>query len=257
MYYKNKNIKLYYEKYGNKGEVILILPGWGDTRKTFDFLVSNLEKDYIIYIFDYPGFGKSTFPDNDLTIYDYAKIFYNFIQEKNLQNPIIIAHSFGGRISILLSSIYKLNIKKMILIDSAGIKPKKTIVKWLKQSLYKGLKRLRYLLPKKWNETYQKWLLSKFSSADYQALDPKMMPTFRNIVNENLKDYLKDIETETLLIWGEMDSDTPLKDGIKMEKEITNSGLVKIQHATHYCYLEQPIFVLQVIMYFLNEKKRI
>lgn len=54
MYYKNKNIKLYYEKYGNKGEVILILPGWGDTRKTFDFLVSNLEKDYIIYIFDYP-----------------------------------------------------------------------------------------------------------------------------------------------------------------------------------------------------------
>lgn len=256
MYYKNKNIKLYYEKYGTAGDTILILPGWGDTRETFHFLISNLEKNYTLYIFDYPGFGKSIFPDKDMTIYDYGNLFSDFIQDKKIEKPIIIAHSFGGRISILLSSLHRVKIQKMILIGSAGIKPRKTLKKYCKQTLYKIMKHFRIFLPKKRRNLYQKWLLSKFSSADYQALNPKMMPTFRNVVNENLKKYLKNIQTETLLIWGEKDQDTPIKDGMQMEKLIPNVGLVRLQHATHYCYLEQPILVLQIISLFLNEKKR-
>ncbi len=255
MYYKNKNLSIYYEKEGSGKRDLIILPGWGDTRKTFDFLISNLKKDYIIYIFDYPGFGKTSFPDKDITIYDYANLFKDFITEKKLKNPIIIGHSFGGRIAILLTSIYHIEIEKMILIDAAGIKPKKKIKQYLKQTLYKILKKGKYLLPKKKKELYQKWLLNKFSSADYQALPTGMMKTFRNIIREDLKTYLKEIKTETLLIWGEYDLDTPLTDGILMEKEIKNSALIKIRHATHFSYLEQPFLILRIINQFLKEKR--
>lgn len=216
MYYKNKTMSLFYEKYGKNKTTIIILPGWGDTRKTFGCLIKSLEKDYTIYIFDYPGFGKSTFPNKDLTIYDYGEYFKNFIEEKKIKTPIIIGHSFGGRIAILLSSVYKVNIQQMILIDAAGIKPKKTWKQYRRQTLYKGLKKLKYLLPSKIKLRYQKWLLKKFSSSDYQALPPTMMKTFQNIVNEDLTPYLSKIEAETLLIWGEKDLDTPLSDGIKM-----------------------------------------
>ena len=71
MYYNKKNISFYYKKYGTKSRNILILPGWGNTRETFNYLISCLKNDYTIYILDYPGFGKSPFPNNDLTIYDY------------------------------------------------------------------------------------------------------------------------------------------------------------------------------------------
>ena len=43
MYYKNGSFEIYYEKYGNKKNTILILPGWGDTRKTFNYLIDNLK----------------------------------------------------------------------------------------------------------------------------------------------------------------------------------------------------------------------
>lgn len=243
---------LYYEKFGNNKKTILILPGWGDTRKTFDFLIDNLKQEYTIYIFDYPGFGKSTFPNQDMTIYDYKDYFEEFIKEKKLTNATIIGHSFGGRIAILLASISKIKIKNIILIDSAGIKPKKTWKQYMRQTLYKILKRLRYLLPKKIKNRYQKWLLKIFSSADYQALPKEMMTTFRNVVNEDLTKYLAKIERETLLIWGEEDQDTPIADGIKMEKEIKDSALIHIPSATHYCYLDYPLFVLKIIKQFIN-----
>ncbi len=255
MYYKNKTMSLFYEKYGKNKTTIIILPGWGDTRKTFGCLIKNLEKDYTIYIFDYPGFGKSTFPSKDLTIYDYGEYFKNFIEEKKIKTPIIIGHSFGGRIAILLSSVYKVNIQQMILIDAAGIKPKKTWKQYRRQTLYKGLKKLKYLLPSKIKLRYQKWLLKKFSSSDYQALPPTMMKTFQNIVNEDLTPYLSKIEAETLLIWGEKDLDTPLSDGIKMEKEIKESALIKLKNRTHYSYLEEPLLVIRILNEFLQEKK--
>ena len=95
---------IYYEKYGEGKQKILILPGWGDTRSTFNNMINVLKNDYTVYILDYPGFGESTFFNKDLTIYDYAKVIKLFIKKLKINNPIIIAHSFGCRISILLNT---------------------------------------------------------------------------------------------------------------------------------------------------------
>ena len=84
MKYIVNDFTIYYEKYGNKDKNILILPGWGNNRKTFDYLISILEKDYSIYILDYPGFGKSKFPSRDLYIKDYSYLIRNFLIEKKI-----------------------------------------------------------------------------------------------------------------------------------------------------------------------------
>ena len=101
MYYKYNNTTLFYEKYGNTNKDILILPGWGDTRKTFTNIINNIN-NHNIYIFDYPGFGNSPPLEKEYTIYDYAKLILNFIKDNKINNPIIIAHSFGGRIASIL-----------------------------------------------------------------------------------------------------------------------------------------------------------
>ena len=132
MFYNQDDYSIYYEKHGQGEKVILILPGWGDTRKTFTYLINQLKEDFTIYIIDYPGFGNSPFPNHDLTIYDYTNIIRDFLYDKKITNPIIIAHSFGGRIATLLSGYYKEQINKLILIDTAGIKRRKKLFIWLK-----------------------------------------------------------------------------------------------------------------------------
>lgn len=253
MYYNQKEYSIYYEKYGNKEKTILILPGWGNTRKTFNYLIDKLQNDFTIYIIDYPGFGNSPFPNKNLTIYDYTNIIRDFIYDKNIINPIIIAHSFGGRIATLLTGYYKEEIDKLILIDTAGIKRKKKIKILLKEKIYKLLKQIKKILPKKLREQYHQKLLNIFASSDYKQLPQNMTKTFQNIIKEDLRDYLPYIRQETLILWGKKDKDTPIKDAKLLKKKIKNSALIIYPNATHFSYLEYPNLTYKIIETFLKD----
>ena len=254
MYLSVKNFTIYYEKYGTKPNTILILPGWGNTRETFYNLINHFKEKYTIYILDYPGLGKSPIPNKSLTIYDYTELIIEFIKTLNIVNPIIIAHSFGGRITSLLTGYYKYKIDKLILIDVAGLKNKKTFKKKLKEKIYKLKRKLIKLLPKRKQNYYEQKLFKKYASADYKALPPTMHQTFKNIINEDLTSYFKNITNETLLLWGEKDQDTPLKDGIKLTKLIKNSALIIFKNATHYSYLQYQVQTNNIIYEFIKKE---
>ncbi len=256
MYYTYKNTHLYYEKIGNGKKEMIILPGWGHNRKTFDNIIDYFGDKYSIYVIDYPGFGNSPFPNKDLTIYDYADMIISFIKYLSLVDPVIIAHSFGGRIAIVLNGCYKFPISKMILIGSAGVKPKKTICSLFRKYKYKLLKKLAVFLSFKKREDYLNNLLNKYASSDYLNLNDRQRKTFINIVNQDLTYCLPKIKASTLLIWGENDLSTPLEDGIKMNKLIKDSGLVSISNASHFCYLEHPKYINLIIKEFIKNKTK-
>ena len=246
------DFNIYYEKIGSGKENIIILPGWGNTRPTFNLMIDALKKYYNVYILDYPGFGNSSFPNRNLTIYDYAELIQNFINILDIKEPIVITHSFGTRIALILNAKLKIKFKKLIIIDGAGIKNKKCILLKSKQFLYKLLKKLSIIFPKKFKKLYLKKLVNIFGSADYKSLNDNMKKTFSNIVSEDLSYLLKDISSETLLIWGEKDCDTPLKDGIKMNNSIVDSGLIIIKNGTHFSYLDVPFYVNNIIIEFVH-----
>lgn len=247
MYYKKDNISLYYEKYGNKAKSIIILPGWGDTRKTFSYMISFLENFFTVYIIDYPGFGNTNFPNYDLTIYNYSDLIYEWINELNIKDPILIGHSFGGRIISVLLGYYKYNFSNIILINSAGIKPKKTIKKRIKNYSYKLLKCIGNMLPKKIKNKWNDYFFKRFASVDYLNLNENMRKTFKNIVNEDLSYYIKNINSKTLIIWGDKDDSTILKDAYTINKLIKDSELIILEDVGHFSYLEKPNLVNKII----------
>lgn len=246
------DFNIYYEKIGNGKKNILILPGWGDTRATFKWMIDILKKDYCVYIIDYPGFGKSQFPNRDLTVYDYAEMIKVFLDVLSIKNPIVIAHSFGSRLSLILNGKMGVFMEKLIIIDGAGIKKRKKLSSILRQYFYKFLKSLRFILPKKFKKQYMNKLINIFGSSDYKALSDNMKRTFSNIVSEDLSYLLDYINVETLLIWGENDNDTPVSDGIKMNERIKDSGLVIIKKGTHFSYLDAPFYVNNIIINFIS-----
>ena len=251
MYFNYKKNKIYYEKHGKSKEKLIILPGWGDNRKTFNNIINKFKNKYEIYILDYPSFGLSTTIKTNLTIYDYANLIIKLMKIENIEKPTILGHSFGGRIIITMSGYYNIEFKKIILIDSAGIKPKKTLLQKIKQLEYKFLKKLNIILPKKHRKKYLKKLISIFGSNDYKQLDVNMQKTFISIVNEDLTKYIKNINEETLIIWGEKDTYTPLNDAIIMNELIKNSGLVTIKNADHFCYLQYPEYINLILDKFI------
>ena len=106
-------------------------------------------------------------------------------------------------------------------------------------------------LPDKIRTRLREYIAAKLGSKDFQAAGD-LRRTFVKVVNEDLKDYLPRIKSPVLLVWGENDRETPLKDGQLMKELIPDSRLEVIPGGGHFSYMDdQPIFN-SILESFLN-----
>lgn len=237
------------------GEPVLLLHGWGAQIESFAPVIFALQKYRRVIALDFPGFGKSGYPDKSWTVADYMEFTAAFLRQIGEKKVDIVCHSFGGRVTIMLAAIYPQLVGKIVFVDAAGIRPRrkpKYYIKIWSYKLTKKIARVNWLAGalKAIGVDVQKRIQSAGSS-DYKALPDHMKKTFVNVVNQDLSGYLKDIKSPSLLIWGENDMDTPVLYGRKMEKEIADAGLVVLKNAGHFSYLDQfPQFIAVVNSFF-------
>ena len=179
-------------------------------------------------------------------IYNFSETVFLLIKSLNIKNASVIGHSFGGRIAIILASMYKI-VDKLILVDSAGLKPKFNLKTKLKILQYKTCKILVE------NKVLNKKCLLKFGSTDYKSLNNNLKSVFNNVVNEDLSFLLKKIKCKTLIYFGKKDKDTPVYMAKKLHKNILNSKLVLVD-AGHYAYLEKSLHFTNLTKRFLNNE---
>ena len=163
------------------------------------------------------------------------------MEKLEIKNPHVIAHSFGGRVTIYLSSKHKTLFNKIVLVDSAGVKPKISIKKILKIFMFKcGKVLLKITTPKDKFDKKLNEFRKKFASSDYSAIKSDIVrQTFSKVISLDLTKNLKEIERPVLLMWGEEDKDTPLYMAKIMEKNIKDSGLVVLKNAGHFSYIDK------------------
>lgn len=252
---KNVNrIKINYEQKG-EGELIVLLHGWGSNIKLFANLIELLSKKYMVVAMDMPGFGESEEPPSAWCVDDYAKFVIDFLSDYDTKKVMLLGHSFGGRVIIKLNSRNDLpfEITKVILVDSAGILPPKSNKKSFRTYYYKAGKAILSTgIAQKIAPDALENFRKKMGSADYAAASPLMRQVLVKTVNEDLEPLLPNIKCPTLLVWGVNDTATPLSDGEKMEKLIPDAGLVKLENAGHYSFLEQQYTFNKVMCSFMK-----
>lgn len=245
-----KNVSVYYEVEG-QGHPLLLLHGWGQCVDAFRPLIQHLKEDFKVYTLDFPGFGQSEEPKEVWNVYDYADLVEEFIQALNLESPTILGHSFGGRVGIIYAGRQK-PLNKLILVDSAGVKPKRGLDYYFRVYTYKIGKRILNLPGLK---AYKENLMKNAGSSDYQNASPMMRQIMSRVVNEDLQHLMPSIQVETLLVWGSLDDATPLSDAKIMESKIPNAGLVVFEGAGHYAYLDCLPQFLRVMSVFLEKER--
>src|ERR1700761_3444849 len=129
-----KGLNINYSESG-EGKPVVLLHGWGSNLQAFTRVQQNLETEFHVFAIDLPGFGKSEEPKEVWGVEDYTQFIEEFCRIKNISNPILAGHSYGGRVSILFSS--RNPVLKLILIDSAGIKPTRPLSYYIKVYTYK------------------------------------------------------------------------------------------------------------------------
>lgn len=236
---KVKNVLVNYIQYG-EGKDILLLHGWGQNIEMMKMLGDNFSDRFRITILDFPGFGLSEEPGEAWNIKDYANMLEEFINELGIKKPIIMGHSFGGRVAIRYSAEHV--VEKIVLFGSPCVRENTELP--LSVKILKGIKKLPGM------DKIGEFAKNFIGSRDYKAASPIMRQTLVNVVNEDLSKYAKEIDCPTLLIWGENDTEAPVSDAKILESIMVDAALIVLP-GTHYAYIENLGQVVNILNNFI------
>lgn len=232
--YANQTFPLSYElcnlQVENPRGVLVFLHGWGSNKELMKQAFSKYFNEFLHCYVDLPGFGASAC-EVVLHTNDYAKIIESFLRQlqgslsniTSLDSFIIVGHSFGGKVALLLTNALKL--RTIILLSSAGILTPKSLKTRTKIAIAKIAKTLGL---------NAKSLRSK----DADNLNEAMYQTFKNVVNEDFSEYFKTCSAQGYIFWGAQDDATPLSSGEKIASLMPN-GRLFVLSGGHYFFLNQ------------------
>ena len=235
-----------------------ILQGWGTEMGMYDSVASALNDEYRVIQLDLPGFGESDEPKEPWNVDAYCDFFCDFLKALGTERTSLICHSYGGRMAIKLAARQSegrlpFEIEKIVLIDSAGVMPERTMRQKLSVRRYKIKRSILTSRPvhAMFPEVIDYWM-SKQGSDDYRAASPMMKKCLVMAVNEDLKDIMPLVRNETLLVWGDLDTDTPISDARIMEERMPNAGLAVLEGTGHFSFLYRPAEFRNIIRSFFG-----
>ena len=229
------DININYVQYGD-GKDVVLLHGWGQNIEMMKFLGDRLCDNHRITILDLPGFGESEEPPVEWFVKDYVNLVHELVKELKIKKPIMIGHSFGGRIAIKYSSLYE--VEKLVLFGAPCIRRDTELD--LKTKFLKKLKTLPGM------DKIGEYMKQYIGSRDYKAASPVMRQTLVNTVNESLEEDAKKISSPTLLIWGTNDTEAPIEEARELEKIMKDAALIELP-GTHYAYIENVDRVVSIL----------
>jgi pimeloyl-ACP methyl ester carboxylesterase len=233
------------------GPEVLVLHGWGASIEAVGSIVSALEPTCTVHAVDLPGFGRSGLPPGPWGVQEYSDWTCALLAALGLERVSIVGHSHGGRIAIHLAAHHPVLVDKLVLVDAAGIRAPRTFRWYRRVAIAKLAKHVLNRLGSP-GRALSGRLVGRTASGDYSATAEVLRPTFNRLVSADLTALLPQVRASTLLIWGENDEDTPLRDGETMQRLIPDAGLVVFEGAGHFAYADQPQRFARIARHFLG-----
>lgn len=235
------NTDINYIDYGDGNNTIVLLHGWGQNIEMMKPIGDKLSNENRVIIIDLPGFGESKEPDTIWTMYDYTDCIHELLKSLKVENPMLIGHSFGGKISLIYASKYK--VSKLVLFGSPFKKEIKKLS--LKTRILKKLKKVPGL------NKLEGFAKRHIGSRDYKNASDFMRKIMVEHVNLDITEDVRKIKCPTIIVWGTLDKEVPLDRAYELEKLIMDSAVITYEGCSHYAYLERINQTINIIKNFI------
>ncbi|MQB00868.1 MAG: alpha/beta fold hydrolase [Actinobacteria bacterium] len=231
------------------GQPVVLLHGWGGRIESMAPVARCLSPAFRVVAMDLPGFGESPAPEGVWGTPDYAIFVRDVLAERGIERAHMIGHSYGGKVSLFLGATHPELVDKLVLVDASGVRSAPSLGTRAKRVASTAAKTAgRFGSP---GRRIRQAVFDRIASKDYREAGA-MRPILVRLVNEDMTPLMPRVRSSTLLVWGDRDEDTPVSYGRKMESLIRDSGLVVLEGAGHFSYLDQADRFCRVVRHFLG-----
>ena len=247
-------LETFYQLEG-QGDPVVLLHGWGASSQSLAGVAACLAPNFRVMSLDLPGFGWSQAPPAAWGIADYADHVRQLLDALGIARAAFLGHSFGGRIAIHLAAHHPGRVARLILVASAGVRPKRGPRYYVRVTTAKALRRLLTLpgMEGVGSRLLSRWQ-AKVGSRDYLAAG-RLRPTLVKVVNEDLTPALAMVQAPTLLLWGDQDQEVRRPAMEIMAARIPRARLNVFVGAGHFPFQDAPEAFCRAAKEFLQTER--
>lgn len=267
-------VTLYYDVVGKGEPVVLLSGGPGFSPDYLRPIADTLKKKYAAVLFHQRGTGKSKLDKYDGDVLDFKKLVADLDalrRELKQEKLTIVAHSYGGILSMMYAREHPDRIRALALIDSGG--PTLSSVPKFNTNLAARFSEDEKARIKEWSDPERRKTdrkravleVTKAKTAAYFA-DRAKAPLLIDTLNEesfndavfwgvvmqmmalDIRTGLEKVKAPVLVIHGKQD---PLESADEVHATFPGSKLVVIDKAGHFPWLERPAEVYAPLESFL------
>jgi pimeloyl-ACP methyl ester carboxylesterase len=242
---------------GGEGEPLLLLHGAGGNPGWLPYH-QELAGQFTVYAPSHPGYDHSSRPQWISTMNDMAHFYRQFIEELGLVPVNLLGFSMGGWLAAEVAAMCPHVLKRLILVDAAGIKPQVGAIAELFMVSPERVQQLRFYDPKQVPEYEQlvpRQLTPEEEEVQWRNREMASRLCWKPYLhNPKLPAYLRGVKTPTLIVWGKHDAIIPLNCGELYHQALSNSTLHVIDRCGHSPAVEKPQEFLQVVQEFLSKR---
>jgi pimeloyl-ACP methyl ester carboxylesterase len=232
--------------------------------------VDALADRYTVYLWDMPGYGRSSkLPQHPVDFGVQADAFHALLQHWELHRPHVVAHDFGGAVSLRAHLVCGADYASLMLVDVVAIPPSGS-------PFFKFVQDNPGLLEQLPGYVHRAIVRAYISNASNVALrdddlDALVQPWtgsegqtafYRQIIDYDER-YLRDNEASLVkiavpvhIIWGEQDAWIPVERADRLRALIPHSTLRTVPGSNHLIQYDAPERLMYELTSWLDRRSR-
>lgn len=224
------------------GPPVVLIHGISGSTRWWRPIVPDLAARYRVYLVELPGFGRMFRRAPLLRLEQSASWLLSWMQAVGLEKAHVAGHSMGGYIAIRLAASTPAAVDRLILVAPAGAPTGRT----LPQYAVPLLRAVRQVSPT---------LLPLMFLDAVRAGPLTLWRAGADLLQQDVRQYLRSIAAPTLLVWGERDALVPSSLGGLLRQEIPRARLLVLPGAGHVVMFDSPAEFTRAVLDFLDAKE--
>jgi pimeloyl-ACP methyl ester carboxylesterase len=227
-----------------------------------------LSRDFTVHLWDMPGYGQSSKnPDHPVDFDAQGKAFAAVLEHWRLDRPHVVAHDFGGAVSLRATLFEGAAYASLMLVDVVAIPPSGSPFFRFVRSHPTTLDELPAYIHEAILRTY-------IQGASHRGLDDDVLATlvapwtgeqgqpafYRQIAQYDERflvaneQHVGELTIPVRVVWGEDDAWIPARTGQRLADLITGAEFIRVPDAGHLIQYDAPVALSALVQSWLTEQ---